>query len=306
MGMAFSAMIAMITTQQKEGKAIYQKLGKGATKFAVLQTLYNPENCLCQFNPPLVTPPHTIDTTKTDPADQGFEIDLGKFRSGCGGGDENIIAESGKKIKGTNGLTTGTVKVIEIKSTGTTNEYVGDLTISFQIQDNMIAHQNLIVPMIFTVDSSDPSSRPEARPIVSCGMYDRDSGLLIRVTDLENLNIDTEDQLVQLQERLKNLEDSSLQCTPSRTVAMEGVTDIGQCPSGQQCQSKTISYNVVDPSDKTKCQLQSTQIGCFRCVPRPPPSLPPPLLDGIGGCSGTLECHDRPDKHGYTHCNCIL
>ena len=273
MGMAFSAMIAMITTQQKEGKAIHQKLGKGATKFAILQTLYNPENCLCQFNPPLVTPPHTIDTTKTDPADQGFEIDLGKFRSGCGGGDENILAESGKKIKGTNGLTTGTVKVIEIKSTGTTNEYVGDLTISFQIQDNMIAHQNLIVPMIFTVDSSDPSSRPEARPIVSCGMYDRDSGLLIRVTDLENLNIDTEDQLVQLQERIKNLEDSSLQCTPSRTIAMDGVTDLGQCPSGQQCQSKTISYNVVDPSDKTKCQLQSTQIGCARCVPRP--ALPP-------------------------------
>ena len=284
MGMAFSAMIAMITTQQKEGKAIYQKLGKGATKFAILQTLYNPENCLCQFNPPLVTPPHTIDTTKTDPADQGFEIDLGKFRSGCGGGDENIIAESGKKIKGTNGLTTGTVKVIEIKSTGTTNEYVGDLTISFQIQDNMIAHQNLIVPMIFTVDSSDPSSRPEARPIVSCGMYDRDSGLLIRVTDLENLNIDIEDKIVILLEKIKNLEESSLKCTPSRTEAMGGVTDLEHCPSGQRCQSKTISYKVVDPLQNNQCIAQTARIGCFRCVPRPPPtSSNPPNRPGGNG-----------------------
>ena len=38
MGLSFSVMISMITTQHKEGKDIYQKIGRSSLKYAILQT----------------------------------------------------------------------------------------------------------------------------------------------------------------------------------------------------------------------------------------------------------------------------
>ena len=57
MGITFAAMISMITVQQKEGRALYQQLARGSLKYAMLQTLRNPQNCTCQFNS-LPSTPH--------------------------------------------------------------------------------------------------------------------------------------------------------------------------------------------------------------------------------------------------------
>ena len=48
-GILFSAILSMITLQQKEGKAIQQQLASASLKYNILQTLRNPENCMCQF-----------------------------------------------------------------------------------------------------------------------------------------------------------------------------------------------------------------------------------------------------------------
>ena len=49
-GILFSAILSMITLQQKEGKAIQQQLASASLKYNILQTLRNPENCMCQFS----------------------------------------------------------------------------------------------------------------------------------------------------------------------------------------------------------------------------------------------------------------
>lgn len=309
MGMAFSAMIAMITTQQKEGKDIYQKIGRSSLKYAILQNLFNPEHCLCQFDPSKRTPMSsdpklTINTTITS-TDPGDEINLGIFRHGCT--QDNILAQENEKIKGTGGLTASTIKVSKIKDTGVADNYVGDLTIHFS-QDGLIRALNPIeVSMLFTVDPNDPAN---ARTILTCGAYDKDSALLGRLTDFEGRLSD-----------LEVIEPSTLKCLPTLAQAMTtaGVTDVGPCPSNQTCQNQSVNYRVVSTNGDT-CSDQTHTV-CASCVAAQQPCGIHPhgkvlrsFYFGSGGsfagCSCKWICHNGSVRkryngcsiHGKTHC----
>ena len=187
MGISFAAMISMLTVQQKEAKAIYQQLARGSLKYTILQVLRNPANCTCQFNT-LPSFPHTIDTTQTALGGGGYEIDLGEFRSGCVVDPDNIIVTTEKKIKGGAGLVANTVKVSEIKETGSPDEFLGELTIQFH-KDNLVRHlKPLTIPLMFIVDST--SGLANARPIKNCGVYELNSGFSTQVAGFaEDLEI---------------------------------------------------------------------------------------------------------------------
>ena len=56
--LTFMAVLGMINFQQIEGKAINQQLARASLKYNILQTLKNPQNCLCQFNDLATTSHH--------------------------------------------------------------------------------------------------------------------------------------------------------------------------------------------------------------------------------------------------------
>ena len=223
MGISFAAMISMLTTQHKQGKAIQQQLASASLKYGILQTLRNPDNCLCQFNS-LPSTPHTIDTTKTTSGGEGYEIDLGEFRSGCGPGDDNILARQDEPIKGGAGLGAQSVKVSQIFDTGTPNEFKGDLQVMYQSQSTVMSLRTLSVPVLFTVDPNQGTEN--ARPISDCGVK----------TDVSTRLSDLDDRITELEEDQIDLEEDQ-SCTPAlatvtQTLATEGYSK-SRCASGE-------------------------------------------------------------------------
>ena len=206
-GITFIAMISMLTTQQKEGKAIYQQLARGSLKYTILQVLKNPDNCTCQLNL-LPSTPHTIDTTKTTAGSKGFEIDLGEFRSGCSNTtDDNILVKQGEKIPGGAGMSAEKILISKIVETGTPNEFIGDLTIKYRPDGLVRTLNSLTIPLILTVDPSH--STLEDKPILQCGAHtdvsDRIAKLDLRLTEL----------ITNLENRVKVLETASPPQSPS-------------------------------------------------------------------------------------------
>ena len=223
MGISFAAMISMLTAQHKQGKAIQQQLASASLKYGILQTLRNPDNCLCQFNS-LPSTPHTIDTTKTTSGGEGYEIDLGEFRSGCGPGDDNILARQDEPIKGGAGLGAQSVKVSQIFDTGTPNEFKGDLQVMYQSQSTVMSLRTLSVPVLFTVDPNQGTEN--ARPISDCGVK---TDVSTRLSDLDDRITDLEEDQIDLEE------DQS--CTPAlatvtQTLATQGYSK-SRCASGE-------------------------------------------------------------------------
>ena len=159
MGLVFSAVISMLSIQNKEAKSIKQQLASMNTKYFILQTLAKSSSCTCQFDT------FTIDTTKS-PTD---DIPLGTFRSGCDtASDDNIIVEEGEILKGVPSLKVDSVKVTNVeKIVGTTGEYKGDLTITYASRGLVRAIRPIEIDLIFSVNMSGGSS-DTARPIVSC------------------------------------------------------------------------------------------------------------------------------------------
>ena len=168
MGISFSAMISMITIQHKQTRILNQQLASASVKYSLLQTLRNPTNCQCHFDPTKNTniPEENlkIDTTKNPIP----EINLKTFRSGCDfNSNENIIVNENTEIKGGYGLKVSAVKVTDIKRTGTSEDYKGDLTIVYARDSRSVPLQSTAVPVLLTVDSS--SGVPEGRGIQTCG-----------------------------------------------------------------------------------------------------------------------------------------
>ena len=165
MGISFAAMISMMTTQHREGKYINQQLASASLKYAILQTLKNRDNCLCQLSP------YKIDARKTShtPGNKGYKFTLTEFKNGCGA-NANVLASADKDIGA--GLKVSSVEVLKIKETGTTNpagvktEFFGNLMVNYQSDSLIRTIQSVEIPLQFTIDPPSPIS---ARDIVLCG-----------------------------------------------------------------------------------------------------------------------------------------
>ena len=216
MGISFSAVIAMLAAQQKEGQSIQQQLARASLKYSILQTLKNEGNCLCQFND-LPDTPYKIDTTKVT-TQNGDEIDLNEFRSGCDIID-NILVEKGEKIKGGAGLQAQSVKVSNIKETGTANEYLGQLTVVYEPASTVRTIRPLTVPLRFSV--APGGEEPTEATIISCGV---DIDVSSEVADMEARIKENEETIAELRNEVLSIQPDNEANHPANTCPGIGIT----------------------------------------------------------------------------------
>ena len=190
-GMAFSAIVSMLSTQSKESLFIRQQVSSSSLKYLLLQVLHksNSDTCSCHFNSTKRNPPPDpedeavkyIDTTKESIGD----IDLGTLRSGCDFSDplaKNIIVQSGEELK--DGLlTVKSVKVSDIHPT-MTDQYKGDLVIVYEGSVRPI--RPLRIPLVLAIDSS--SGEENARPIQSCWAVDQENNSCYAIEEHDTSN----------------------------------------------------------------------------------------------------------------------
>lgn len=155
--------VSMMVDQQKETKFLKQQLVSTTLKPLIIRSLVNSGNCNCHFDRDQNTSAVSLNINTTSPT--AHEIDLRTIRVGCDfSSSDNILISAGTEIKEGEGLSVSSVKVSNIKYTGTTDLYSGDLIIQYGSTGRIL--RPLSIPLIFFVDSSKGTST--ARPIQAC------------------------------------------------------------------------------------------------------------------------------------------
>ena len=170
MGMAFSAVISMISMQAKEAKYLNRQISSMSLKYFILQTL-NAGYCGCQFKR------HDASINENSPQPQ--DIDIGFLTNVCENplsptpDSNNIIVEAGKAVKGTHDLIVDSVKVIELQRAVVDDEYNGRLEVKYKPHKYIRPIKSIEIPV--TLNINKDMGTPTARPIASCwgeGDYD--------------------------------------------------------------------------------------------------------------------------------------
>ena len=173
MGILISTMLTTFSWQNKELQFIKEQLLSASIKFFMIQTMKNLENCDCHFkqDPTLRDAnsenlgPFSIDETVGATISP---INLGSFRSGCDfTRPDNVIVAAGEPLKGGAKLVVDSVKVKEIRPTGTPNEYQGSIQVAYQNRSWSRAMKPISVDVIMSV--APGAGSPHARPITGCG-----------------------------------------------------------------------------------------------------------------------------------------
>ena len=140
----------MMTVQAKEMKALSQKMASLNLNQLMVRILQNPQNCSCHLDGSVNTTaagPLTINTqVATHP-----DLNLGAFRSGCDfSSTDNVIAMDGQEIADSGGLKIQSVRVTDILSTGTPNEYSGTLVVDFDRDSAVRGILPLAIDLVFS------------------------------------------------------------------------------------------------------------------------------------------------------------
>ena len=244
---------------QKQAKHLNQQLVSASVKYSLLQTLRNPLNCQCHFDPnqnKLIPEENLkIDTTK-DPIP---DIDLTAFRIGCDfDTDDNLIAKENTEINGGYGLKVSNVMIKDIKLTGTPHSYSGDLSIVYEENDKGIALKPVTVPILLEVDSSSIATK---RSISSCGAYDPNSNILplIQAVKVELSHLSTHVH-GSVEDRLTSLEQTALLCTPSKADVLAASNRI--CDPPLTCAETAITYA---ENRSNECVMVNGTAPCGKC-----------------------------------------
>ena len=152
----------MLSTYQKESKAIQQSLSSSALKYNILQILTTPNNCLCQFD---TFPTNRINKDRAQRS-SGDEIQLTSFKNGCHS-DAKVIAATNRSID--SGIVIESVKASKIRNVGTETdtvagkeiEYSGRLVITYKNDSLIHSLRPIEIPLQFTSD--------QAGNILECG-----------------------------------------------------------------------------------------------------------------------------------------
>ena len=152
MGITFSAIVSIISTQSGENLFIRQKLVSTSIEHHLLKTLQDSEKCACHFDP--TQNEHgsdlSIDTTK----DSSHDIKLGILRDNCDFSDDqtsHIIVEKGKEVKG-GLLKVKSIKVSNVHPTGTVDQYGGDLIVEYDEERLIRAIRPIRIPLVLSID----------------------------------------------------------------------------------------------------------------------------------------------------------
>ena len=151
--------MSMVASQGDWSKATRSRITSNHVKYLVLQTINNVDNFECQVQS------KEIDTTAAS-SNEGAEVDLGVFRSGCDlASADNIIAAKDTKVHGSLDVEVASVKLSGLKPTGTPNEFGGALVVNFKRGNLIFALQPVVIDVVCTAEASATNKRP----IVTCG-----------------------------------------------------------------------------------------------------------------------------------------
>ena len=150
------AKMFVIQTQQRQG--LEQKLTSMSMEQAIARVMLDSDSCSCQFQ--------SFNINTSNPA--SHNINLKSLRSGCGlSSPNNILVQEGQNLQmGSPFLRVASVKVRNIRPTGTAHQYSGVLTVAYNNQGLVRAIRPIQVPLVLTIDPR--VGTPSARPIKSC------------------------------------------------------------------------------------------------------------------------------------------
>lgn len=158
-----SATASMFLSQQKENKALQQKLETVDLKNQIMQGFINPNNCTWQLSGKTF---NTTGVTATNPS--STVISLTELRQGPNT-SSFLIAATGQPVPGTQTkLAVHSVTFKEIFATGNPNEYKGIFEISFTPSSMVRVIQSVRYNQIITAIGSPTAS------ITACGAPSND------------------------------------------------------------------------------------------------------------------------------------
>ena len=199
LGIILSTMLSSLSFEKRAEQGINEKLELISLELAILRTLKNPHNCVCQFAS------HRIDKTKVTQGD--YEIILEQFKHSCGG---SLIkkANNGEGPDGVRRVTIESIKVSHIIETATANEYFGDLVVAYQAES--LLSTSFKIPLQFT-------TYPNSGAIFMCGAADPDYEKLSKIS--EEFRIRSDDESIT--KRAQKIQDSLENYKRQAKVALE-------------------------------------------------------------------------------------
>jgi Tfp pilus assembly protein PilV len=157
---------SFVVNQQKSMSALEQKADSIELRNYLMLSLQNASICTCQLNPNL-TEDDSNDTNlwfNSNITDGSQTIDLKKLRTGCGVSDP-IIALEGKVLS--SGLTMEKIELKNIVPTGVTNEWQGDIVISWLQSSLKYSLKPISQRQKFLIDPTSPAANRIIRTCVA-------------------------------------------------------------------------------------------------------------------------------------------
>ncbi len=161
LGLGVLALSSTLIAPQRETQFVNQQFASASLKHTVLQSLGNAGFCPCQFE---FANNYGINTNQST----AQSLSLSGLKNGCGP-NSDTLASPGQKLAP--GITVNTITLENILTTGSTDEYSGDLIVSYSGQqpgEQLKRSINPInIPVLLTVDPSQ--GNPSSRPFLACG-----------------------------------------------------------------------------------------------------------------------------------------
>jgi type II secretory pathway pseudopilin PulG len=151
------AFATFVVNQQKNMAALEQKEDSVELRNYLMLSLQNASVCTCQLNPNL-TEDDSNDANlwfNSNMTDGSQTINLKKLRTGCGVSDPNIAFE-GQVLP--SGLTMEKIELKNIVPTGVTNEWQGDIVISWLQSSVKYSLKPISLRQKFLIDPTSPAA----------------------------------------------------------------------------------------------------------------------------------------------------
>jgi len=173
LALTISTLVVGLT---RESKALSQKFEVLELQLAILSLFSRPSNCSCHFNSAINgIAPGPLTVNSTSGLAQSHDIDLAAIRTGCDfGSTENFIVRANVDPSGA-GFVAESIRVENVRPTGSTGEYVGELTLRFGGPGMIRPLAPLIIPLRLAVNLS--AGTVSSRPIQGCLGTDQDLSL---------------------------------------------------------------------------------------------------------------------------------
>lgn len=169
-GILCTGILSLITHRQRDVQTLQQQISRMNVEYFITQTLTRSHNCSCQFEG------HNIQTLRSQTDDH-----LIAFKNGCNSSADVIVEETKKALGGGTHLLVKEVKLTHDNETGLglkdigNDQYIGDLTVTYEDTGLVRALKATKVPLVFQTDDRQNIVHCWGRKDYSCYTANADS-----------------------------------------------------------------------------------------------------------------------------------